>query len=125
MTNAVLLRPLPYKNPDRLVLAWKDYTKPHIRNLPFNTAESFDLRDGTNSVFEDVGAVFTFRVIVPREDGTPERIYKAQVTTNFFQMMGAKMEIGVRMALGAEPVSIFNLVVFIAEDRTLPTGGSG
>jgi putative ABC transport system permease protein len=94
VTNAVLLRPLPYKNPDRLVLAWKDYTKPHIRNLPFNNGELFDLRDNTSAVFEDIGAVFTFRVIVPREDGTPERIYKAQVTTNFFQMMGAKIALG-------------------------------
>ena len=83
-----------YRNPDRLVLAWKDYTKPHRRNLPFNNGEFFDLRDGTSAVFEDMGAVFTFRVILPREDGTPERIYKAQVTTNFFRLMGARIAFG-------------------------------
>src|ERR1700731_449593 len=66
VTNAVLLQPLPYKNPDRLVLAWKDYTKPHIRNLPFNNAELFDLRDKTNSVLQHIGAVLDFRVIIPR-----------------------------------------------------------
>jgi putative ABC transport system permease protein len=94
VTHAVLLRPLPYRNPDRLVLAWKDYAKPHRRSLPFNNGEFFDLRDGASAVFDDMGAVFTFRVILPREDGTPERIYKAQVTTNFFRLMGARIAFG-------------------------------
>src|SRR5579859_6813335 len=88
VTNAVLLRPLPYKNPERLVLASK------TRNLPFNNAEFFDFRNAASGIFEDIGAVFTFRVILPREDGTPERIYKAQVTTNFFTLMGARIALG-------------------------------
>ncbi len=94
VTNAVLLRPLPYRNADRLVLASLDFRKRNVRDVPFSNADFFDLRKGANAVFEDLGAVFTFRVIVPREDARPERIYKAQVTTNFLGMMGAKIALG-------------------------------
>jgi hypothetical protein len=94
VTNSVLLRSLPYPNADRLVSAWVDLKKPSVHDLPFNNADFFDLRDGTRGVFEDMGAVFTFRVITPREDGTPERIYKAQVSTNFFRLMGARIAFG-------------------------------
>ncbi|MCP5116629.1 MAG: hypothetical protein GY953_37860, partial [bacterium] len=46
------------------------------------------------AVFEDMAAVFTFRVIVPREDGSAEQLHKAQVTTNFFRMLGARIAFG-------------------------------
>ncbi len=94
VTNSVLLRPLPYRNADRLVSAWLDLKKPSVRGLPFNNADFFDLRDGTRTAFEDMGSIFVFRVIAPGEDGTPERIYKAQVSTNFFRLMGARIAFG-------------------------------
>ena len=94
VTNAVLLRPLPYRNPDRLVLACKDSARGNVRDVLFSNADFFDLRDGTKTVFDDMGAVFTFRALVPREDGSAEQISKAQVTTNFFGLMGAKIALG-------------------------------
>ncbi len=86
VTNAVLLRPLPYSNPERLVLATMEF--------PFTNAGFLELRQAAGGVFEDMSGVFTFRAIVPREDGRPERIYEAEVTANFFRMMGAKLAAG-------------------------------
>jgi len=94
VTNSVLLRPLPYKNADRLVLVCRDFKKSSAKDVPFADADFFDLRDGTRNVFEDIAAVFTFRAFVPRQDGSAEQISKAQVTTNFFRMMGAKVAFG-------------------------------
>src|SRR3989454_5565495 len=71
VVNAVLLRPLPYKNPGRLVLA----------DAPVSNAYFFDLRDGTGAAFDDLAAIMVFRAIVPREDGTAERIGKGLITT--------------------------------------------
>ncbi|HYM11563.1 MAG TPA: ABC transporter permease [Bryobacterales bacterium] len=95
VTNAVLLRPLPYKNPDRLVLVWRhNRERSPLRDFLFSNADFFDLRDGTRAVFEDIGGVCTFRAFVPREDGATEQLGKALVTTNFFRLMGAKIAVG-------------------------------
>lgn len=94
VTNAVLLRPLPYKNPDRLVFALSDMRKRNVKDFPFSDADFLDLRNGSTGVFSDVAAVQTFRNVVPREDGSPELVRGAQVSTNFFGMMGAAIVLG-------------------------------
>ncbi|MGB6496740.1 MAG: ABC transporter permease, partial [Candidatus Acidiferrum sp.] len=52
------------------------------------------MRDGTKNVFDDMAGVFTGRVILPREDGTPEQVRIASVTTNFFPLVGARLKYG-------------------------------
>ncbi len=46
VANAVLLRPLPYKNPDRLVFAISDMRKRNVKDFPFSNADFIDLRNG-------------------------------------------------------------------------------
>jgi predicted permease len=94
VTNGVLMRPLPYKDPDRLVIAGMDLRQRHVRDLPLSNASYIDLRDGTTSAFEDFAGVFTFRNVIPREDGTPEQIRGAVVTTNFFRLLGGRIAFG-------------------------------
>src|ERR1017187_7795077 len=83
VTDAVLLRPLPYRSPERLVLAGT-----------FSNADYFDFRNGTGGVFEDIGGVSVSRAFVPREDGSAEQLSKALVTPNFFRLMGASVAVG-------------------------------
>jgi predicted permease len=94
VTNAVLLQPLPYKDPDRLVVAGMELRQRHVRNLQFSNADYIDLRDGTNQVFEDFAGVFTFRGVLPTRDGRPERVRQAIVTTNFFRVLGGTIAVG-------------------------------
>src|SRR5579864_5441182 len=94
VTNAVLLKPLPYKNPDRLVVACSDMTVRHVRDFPFSNEDFIDMRNGTKNVFQDMGGVFTFKLILPQADGTPEQVRAAVVTTNFFDLMGARIAQG-------------------------------
>ena len=92
VTNAVLLRPLPYQNPDRLTLVfWESRLG---RSFLHSNADFFDFRAGTWSIFEDIGGVASFRAFVPRADGGSEQISRALVTTNFFRLMGAKIAFG-------------------------------
>jgi predicted permease len=88
VTNAVLLRPLPYKDPGRIVIAIADLRKRNVRDFPLSNADYIDLREGTKSAFQDMAGVFTFPNILPREDGTPEQVHFAVVTTNFFRLTG-------------------------------------
>src|SRR5713226_8257998 len=94
VTNAVLLRPLPYKDPDRLVIACSDLRNRNVRDFPFSNANFIDLREGTKNVFQDLAGVFTDRNVQQREDGTPEQVRSAVVTTNFFRLVGAKIALG-------------------------------
>ena len=80
VTDAVLLRPLPYKNQGRLVLT----------DTLLSSADYWDLK----AAFEDLSATMVYRAIVPREDGSAERVSKGQVTVNFFGMTGAKIAFG-------------------------------
>ncbi|HXW57201.1 MAG TPA: ABC transporter permease [Candidatus Cybelea sp.] len=94
VTNAVLLKPLPYKNPHQLVVAICDFTVRHIRDFSFSNEDFIDMRDGTKNVFQGMAGVFTFKFVLPQDDGTPEQVRIAFVTTNFFDLMGAKIMYG-------------------------------
>jgi putative ABC transport system permease protein len=94
VTNGVLLRKLPYKDPERLVLACSDLQKRNVKDFPLSNVDFLDLRNGANTNFEDFAAVNTGRLTLPGLNGTPERVRIAGVSTNFFRMMGASIIAG-------------------------------
>ncbi len=94
VTNAVLLKPLPYKNPSQLLVACSDMTVRHVRDFPFSNEEFIDLREATKNQFQGMAGVFTFKFLLPQDDGTPEQARVAIATTNFFDVMGAKILYG-------------------------------
>ena len=94
VTNAVLLRPLPYKDPERLIIACGDMRKRNVKDFPFSNAEYFDIRETDKNTFEDFAGVLTGRGPVLREDGTPEQVRFGVVTPNFFHLLGAKIHVG-------------------------------
>ena len=94
VANGVLLRQLPDKDPDRLVLACSEMQRRNVKDFSVSNADFLDLRNGAKNNFEDFAAVSTFRGTLPGVDGTPEKIRMAQVSTNFFQMMGGAIIAG-------------------------------
>jgi putative ABC transport system permease protein len=94
VVNAVLLRPLPYANADRLVTVWADMRARKVRPFFFSPPTFQDLKRGT-SAFEDLAAVFTFRQAMGGEDGRPpEQVRVAGATTNLLSLLGARVMIG-------------------------------
>jgi putative ABC transport system permease protein len=93
VADAVLLRPLPYKNPDKLVLAWQDMRVRNVHDWKFSNTDYYDLRNGANA-FQSLAAVVTGRGAVAAADGTPEPIRNGGATPNFFSQMGAHVVIG-------------------------------
>jgi putative ABC transport system permease protein len=94
VTNAVLLRPLPYKDPNRLVIAETDMRARNVRDFPFSNENFIDMRDGMKNAFQEVGGVLTDRMILSMDDGTLEQVRYASVTTNFFHLVGARIALG-------------------------------
>src|SRR5262245_8921354 len=94
VTNGVLLRKLPYKDPERLVLVRGDLQKRNVKDFPLSNADYLDLRNGAGNSFGDFAVVNTGRITRPGLDGSPERIRVAGVSTNFFQMMGGSIIAG-------------------------------
>src|SRR5208282_69397 len=83
VTNAVLLRPLPYRDPDRLIFACTDMKKRNVRDFPNSNANFIDLRDGAKTLIEGFAAVQKFPNLTVQADGTPEQIQTAVVSPNF------------------------------------------
>ena len=82
--EALLLRPLPYADPDRLVLVQQ--TDPRVGDRPVAPANFLDWRERARSfeglaAFEVVG-----RTLLGRE--TPQRLAVGIVSTNFFDLLG-------------------------------------
>jgi predicted permease len=94
VADGVLLQPIPYKDPDRLVIAGMELRNRHVRDLQFSNADYIDLREGTKQLFEDMAGVLTFRQVLPLPDGTSEQIRMAVATTNFFRLTGANIAVG-------------------------------
>lgn len=94
VTNGVLLRQLPYKDPERLVLACSDLQKRNVKDFPLSNTDYLDLRNGAKNNFDDFVALQTFRATLPGVDGSLEQVRMALVSTNFFQTMGGSIVAG-------------------------------
>ncbi len=94
VVNAVLLRPLPYRDPQRLVIVWAELRARNVLDFPFSIPDLRDLRAETHA-FDTVGAITPpGRVPIAGDDGEPEQVRAGGVTTNLFALLGAKMAIG-------------------------------
>ncbi|MHB8503082.1 MAG: ABC transporter permease, partial [Candidatus Acidiferrales bacterium] len=84
VANAVLLRPLPYQNPDQLVIIPTDMRSRGVKDFPFSNANFIDLREATKDEFQGLAGVFTEPVTLTGDDGMPELVHLGVVTTNYF-----------------------------------------
>ena len=95
VVNAMLLRPLPYKDADNLVTIWETNLQKNIEKRPVSPPV-FDELVNQNQVFEQVAAFVAHSDIkfTITGRGEPERVQGAIVSANFFQTMGVAAEHG-------------------------------
>ena len=85
VVNAVLLRPLPWSEPDRAVMIWSHWTA--FDKTWVSDGEVNDYRKETRTL-ADVGAWDDGQVNLTG-DGDPERVSAGTVTANLFSVLGA------------------------------------
>ena len=101
MVRAVLLRPLPWPEPDRLVIVWETNQSHGVTRAFPSSANFYDWKE-QNQVFE---ALANWRVVYfnlsADERAAAERVQGARVAATFLPMLGAQPAMG-RGFLAAE-----------------------
>jgi putative ABC transport system permease protein len=96
VVQAVLLQPLPFRQQDRLAVAWKRDTTANNDFVELSYPEYVDWRTQSH-VFEDLAAmpttVYGYSYVLTGQ-GDPVQIESARVTANFFSLLGAGAALG-------------------------------
>jgi predicted permease len=90
--SALLLRPLPYQDSDRLVIMWNTSPGLGITRDWFSTAQYFDIKNnhhGFEQVAIAIGGSYNLT-----GDGDPERVGVTRVSHELLPMLGAKAYLG-------------------------------
>lgn len=93
-TNALLFRPLPFAEPDRLVHLYETNPEYNWTDADAAPANVMDWRERV-AAFEDVAIFSGFRVQFPTvRDGEPTLLSGTQVSGNFFSVLGVRPFLG-------------------------------
>ena len=109
VVNAVLIRPLPYEVPDRIVMIWETNQSQAVPRSIVSPANFLDWKK-QNNVFEDLAA-FRFWYYTVTGLGDPDRYQGARVSADFFPLLGIKPEFGRNFAPGEEQVGSDHVVI--------------
>ena len=92
VVNGVLLEPVPFPHPDRLVLIWETDMNRNVLRGRVSAAELLDWRDTSHSFDQLAGWSWVFYTITGGRQ--PERVWGCQVTANFFRLLGVAPVLG-------------------------------
>src|SRR5262249_33995367 len=92
VANALLFRPLPYADADRLVILWNRSPGLNITEDWFSTAQYFDIKTG-HSGFEDLAIAIGANYNLTRT-GDPGRVGVIRVPPNLLRRLGARAAYG-------------------------------
>src|SRR6185436_11112930 len=94
VANALILRPLPYSNADRIAIVWQRSPGLNVPRDWLSVGQYIDIKTGTTA-FEQVAAAIgaSFNVTGGGE-GRPERVDGMRVSSSFFSLFGARAAMG-------------------------------
>jgi predicted permease len=106
--NAVLLKPLPFKDPDRLVQLWETEAAPG--NFPLTGPDYLDWQDQNKTL--ESSALFTYpRAFNASGGGEAQPVTGINTQANFFAVLGVDAAIGRTFAPGEDQEGKNNVVV--------------
>jgi predicted permease len=88
LVDGILLRPLEFREPERLVAVWGRFRSPDLDTNPLSVPELEDLRRQAGGTLESITGFSPTSANLTGVD-QPERIQAMVVTTNFFDVLGA------------------------------------
>ena len=109
VVNAVLLRPLPFKEPDRMAVVWERRKESGDADLPVSGHEFAAWRERSHS-FEALSLIQQ-DVLNLTGRGDPVSVTAARVTVDFFPVLGVSPLLGRTLAPGEDQSSGAKVVV--------------
>ena len=118
VTDGVLLRPLPVRDQDRLLLAWKELRSSHFAHYPFGgpdveaVVEASQLLESGAGVTSN-GAVAWVAVEDGADgaDGTASYVHGALVTGAYFEVLGIHPFLGRALTMADDVAGAENVIV--------------
>ena len=92
VASALLLRPLPYEDPERLAILWNRSPGLGVAEDWFSTAQYFDIK-AASTQFESVGLAIGGQITLTG-DGPPERVGYIRVSSSLLPLLGARPALG-------------------------------
>jgi predicted permease len=92
VARALLLKPLPYANAERLVILWNTSPGLGITEDWFSTAQYFDIRNGSTT-FDQLAIAIGGNENLTGQ-GDPARVGAIRVSSNLLSMLGARPSLG-------------------------------
>jgi putative ABC transport system permease protein len=113
LVNGVLLKPLGFERPDRLV--YLHATDPRAAAMPISPQDLIDFRDQTHSFTGIVAVQSRQNLNLLRPKAPPLRVNAARVGAEFFSMLGTRAQLGRTFAPG-EDARIATKVAVLSDD---------
>lgn len=92
VVNALLIRPLPYADPDRIVALWGQMLANDQTRLPASPEEFLDYRRQAGSLVDVSGVIPAYMNLTGTQE--PERFTAARASASLFRLLGVKMAAG-------------------------------
>jgi putative ABC transport system permease protein len=110
--RSVLLKPLEYRDPDRLVYLSIDNPRAHVQDASFTQVRLDEMRSAAKS-FDGLGAYGRPDNVTLSGTGEPEALKAARVSANFLDSLGVQPTLGRRFRLeedvrGGPPVAMIS-----------------
>ena len=93
LLEGVVLRPLPYRQPDRLVTIWDTNREKALDHEPLSPVTFHDYRS-LGGVFEDAAAWWRPQINLADETGDPVRVSAVETSENLFDVLGVQPAVG-------------------------------
>src|SRR6185437_11918334 len=113
VVNAILVRPLPYANADRLVRVTADFSAINVSDIGMSQPELADYRD-RSGLFEGIAGVWAINANLTEVD-QPERVEVLLASPSYFDVLGVHAQLGRLFGPEDNAPGITEVVVIIDE----------
>src|SRR6185436_299781 len=114
VVDSVVLRPLPYAAPDRLVTLWDTNTEKGLAHDPISPVNFMDYR--ALPVFSDAAGWWRPGINLTETGKDPMRVNTIEVGANLFEVLGVKPQVGAGFPAGGK-IFVTNELICVISDR--------